>query len=201
MPWLYHSQLTRGTAHLKWMREWQAEVQAALLEQETVIIGEDCFIAEEAQLFAEPNRPIVIGARCSIAANCYLHGPVSLGSDVSVNTGAHLEGGRAGLVIGNGVRIATGAKLFAFDHGIQPDQPIHLQPTTSRGIVVGDDVWLGAQCGVTDGTRIGAHAVVAMGAVVTRDVPEWAIVAGVPARVIGDRRTWSERDIAAKPST
>jgi acetyltransferase-like isoleucine patch superfamily enzyme len=43
--------------------------------------------------------------------------------------------------------------------------------------------------GITDGVTIGDHAVVGMGAVVTRDVHEWAIVGGVPARVLGDRRT------------
>jgi acetyltransferase-like isoleucine patch superfamily enzyme len=47
---------------------------------------------------------------------------------------------------------------------------------------------VGANAGITDGVRIGDHAVVGMGAVVTRDVPAYAIVAGAPARVIGDRR-------------
>jgi acetyltransferase-like isoleucine patch superfamily enzyme len=50
-------------------------------------------------------------------------------------------------------------------------------------------VWIGANAGITDGVRIGDHAVVAMGAVVTKDVPDWAIVAGLPAVVVGDRRT------------
>jgi len=58
----------------------------------------------------------------------------------------------------------------------------------SRGIRIGRDVWVGANAGITDGVSIGDHAVVAMGAVVTRDVPDWAIVAGVPAVVLGDRR-------------
>ena len=54
--------------------------------------------------------------------------------------------------------------------------------------MIGRDVWIAAGAGVTDGVTIGDHAVIGMGAVVTRDVPEWAIVGGVPARVIGDRR-------------
>ena len=49
-------------------------------------------------------------------------------------------------------------------------------------------MWIGANAGVTDGVTIGDHAVVAMGAVVTRDVAPWSIVAGVPAAKIGDRR-------------
>ena len=113
---------------------------------------------------------------------------MTLGSDVSINPGARLDGGRKGLVVGDGTRIASGAAIYAFDHGLRPDRDIREQPVRSRGIRIGRDVWIGANAGITDGVRIGDHAVVAMGAVVTRDVPEWAIVAGVPAVVVGDRR-------------
>ena len=193
MPWLYHTQRARGLPHLHWIVEWQREVQADLQQQEAVTIGMDCFVAPEAQIFAEPHRPVILGARCSVAATAYLHGPLRLGDDVSINPGAHLEGGRGGIVVGSRVRIAAGAKLYAFEHGLAPDAPIVDQPTTSAGIRIGDDVWIGANAGVTDGVSVGDHAVVAMGAVVTRDVPEWAVVGGVPARMLGDRRTWSTR--------
>ena len=63
-------------------------------------------------------------------------------------------------------------------------------PLRSQGIDIGRDVWVGANAGITDGVRIGDGAVVAMGAVVTRDVPPGAVVAGVLARVIGERSTW-----------
>ncbi len=186
MPWLYFVLKER---HRDWARAWQAEVQARLLEQETVEISEGCFIAPEARIFGEPGRPVRIGDRCAIAAEAFLHGPITLGPDVSVNARASLDGGAKGLVVGAGSRIATGATLYAFDHGLAPDRPIREQPVTSRGILVGEDVWIGANAGLTDGVTIGDHAVVAMGAVVTRDVPPWAVVGGVPARVIGDRRS------------
>jgi carbonic anhydrase/acetyltransferase-like protein (isoleucine patch superfamily) len=190
MPWLYHSQRSRLPPHLSWIVDWQEAVQAELQALETVVVGPDSFIAPDAQIFAEPNRPIVIGARCSIAAAAYLHGPITLGDDVSINPGAHLESGRGGILIGSKVRIAAGAKLYAFNHSIAPDLPICDQPARSQGIRIGHDVWLGANAGVTDGVTIGNHAVIAMGAVVAHDVPDWAVVGGVPARILGDRRTW-----------
>lgn len=185
MPWLYFSLKPR---HLEWARAWQDEVQRHLMEQETVELGEGCFVAPEAAIFGEPGRAVRLGDGCAIAANAFLHGPLTLGAGVSVNARASLDGGAKGIVVGEGTRIASGACLYAFDHGMAPEREIREQPVVSRGIVIGADVWIGAQAGVTDGVRVGDHAVVAMGAVVTRDVPEWAIVAGVPAKVIGDRR-------------
>lgn len=186
MPWLVQSLKPK---HLVWVQPWQAEIQARLMREETVTLGEGCFISPEAGIFAEPGRPVVLGPGCTVASHAFLHGPLTLGANVSVNARASLDGGTLGIVIGEGTRIAAGACVYAFDHGLDPDRLIAQQPVTSRGIRIGNDVWIGAQAGVTDGVTIGDHAVVAMGAVVTRDVPEWAIVGGAPARVIGDRRT------------
>lgn len=185
MPWLYFALKAR---HRAWAEAWQVEVQARLLAQETVQLGAGCFIAPDAAIFGEPGRAVVLGDGCAIAAQAFLHGPITLGNNVSINAGARLDGGRKGLVIGDGARIASGAAIYAFDHGLKAERDIRDQPVRSRGIRIGRDVWIGANAGVTDGVTLGDHAVVAMGAVVTGDVPEWAIVAGVPARVVGDRR-------------
>jgi acetyltransferase-like isoleucine patch superfamily enzyme len=185
MPWLYFVLKDR---HRAWARAWQEEVQERLRTLETVAIGEGCFVAPEARIFGEPGRGVVLGPGCSVAAEAFLHGPITLGPEVSVNARATLDGGARGITIGEGSRIASGAALYAFDHGMDPDRPIRRQPVTSSGIIVGRDVWIGANAGVTDGVTLGDHAVVGMGAVVTRDVPAWAIVGGVPARILGDRR-------------
>jgi acetyltransferase-like isoleucine patch superfamily enzyme len=185
MPWLYFSLKPK---HRAWAEAWQAEVQAFLRDQETVVIGEGCFIAPEAAIFGEPGRPVVIGEGCAIAAQAFLHGPVTLGKGVSINAGARLDGGAKGITVGEGARIASGAAIYAFDHRMAPDRPIRDQPVRSTGILIGADCWIGANAGITDGVVVGDHAVVAMGAVVTRDVPAWAIVAGAPAVPIGDRR-------------
>jgi acetyltransferase-like isoleucine patch superfamily enzyme len=184
MPWLYFSLKPK---HLVWARPWQQELQARLMREETVTIGEDCFISPEAGIFAQLGRPIRIGSRTTVAAHAFLHGPLTIGDDVSINARASLDGGAAGITIGHGCRIASGASLYAFDHGLSPDRPVREQPVTSRGIVLGADVWVGANAGITDGVMVGDHAVIGMGAVVTHNVPAWAIVAGSPARVIGSR--------------
>lgn len=185
MPWLWDR---RTEAQRVWADPWQRELQARLMEVERVRFGEDVFLAPSAHLFAEPNRDIVVGDRVRIGAEVFVHGPVVFGPDVSLNPRCHLDGGRAGIRIGAGCRIAEGVRMFAFDHGMELDRPIREQPVRSRGIELGADVWVGAGAGITDGVRVGDGAVIAMGAVVTREVPAGAVVAGVPARVVRARR-------------
>jgi acetyltransferase-like isoleucine patch superfamily enzyme len=187
MPWLFFA----APPHVReWAERWQREVHASLSALECVELHGNCFIAEEAAIFAEPHRAVRVAEGASIGAHAFVHGPVTLGPHVSVNPHVTLDGGRKGIVIGDGTRIAMRASLYAFDHGLDPAQSIREQPVRSQGIAVGKDVWIGAQATITDGVTIGDHAVIGAGAVVTRDVPEWAVVGGVPARVIGDRRSW-----------
>ena len=185
MPWLW---FTLKDKHKTWAEPWQKEVQDRLRALETITIGEGCFIAPEARLFGEPGRGIVIGDRVSIAADVFVHGPVTLGADVSLNARVSIDGGSRGVTVGEGTRIATGAAIYAFDHGLAAAEMIRTQGVSSRGVHIGRDVWIGANAGITDGVTIGDGAVVAMGAVVTRDVLPGDIVGGVPAKRIGQRR-------------
>ena len=185
MPHLYFEAKPEVRA---WAVPWQHQVHASLRALEALELDPDCFVAEEADVFAEPRRSVVVHAGASIAAHAFVHGPVTLGAHASVNPYASLDGGRKGIVIGEGTRIATRAALFAFDHGIAPDRPVREQPVRSRGIEIGKDVWIGASAVVTDGVRVHDHAVIAAGAVVTRDVPAFHVVGGTPARFLFDRR-------------
>lgn len=185
MPWLYFSMKEKDRA---WAVAWQREVHERLSALEAVQLDPSCFVAPSAHVFAEPSRGIVVGARASLGAEAFVHGPVVIGDDVSVNPRVAIDGGRAGIEIGAGTRIAMGATLYAFDHGIAAGASIREQRVRSRGIRVGVDVWIGANAGITDGVTVGDGAVIGMGAVVTKDVPAGAIVGGVPARILGERK-------------
>lgn len=107
---------------------------------------------------------------------------MSIGRNVSVNHHATLDGGRAGIVIGDHCRLAAYSHLYAFNHGLQASRLISEQPVTSVGIRLEQDVWLGSHAGVTDGVTMAKGAVAGMNSVVTRDVAAYTIVAGNPAR-------------------
>jgi len=104
--------------------------------------------------------------------------------------------GQGGVAIGDRVYTSPFTQIIAVNHVFDdPAKPFVDQGITAEGIVIEDDVWLGANVVVVDGVRIGRGAVVAAGAVVTKDVAPYTVVAGVPAKpikVIGD-------DAQAKP--
>ena len=99
-------------------------------------------------------------------------------------------GAAGGVRIGRNVLIGQGVRFHSENHVFdRTDIPIKAQGVTNEGIVVEDDVWLGSGVIVLDGVTIGQGAVVAAGSVVTRDVPRYAIVGGVPARVLRFRKS------------
>lgn len=94
---------------------------------------------------------------------------------------------RKKLVIGDDTLIASGVKMIDHDHGTDPGNCMREQAGTEAEIVIGEDVWIGANVVVLKGVSIGAHAVVGAGAVLTKSIPEWEVWGGVPARRIGVR--------------
>ncbi|KAA9132916.1 acyltransferase [Microbacterium caowuchunii] len=114
---------------------------------------------------------------------------------ISIGAGTHIgehsiiwAGNSTGRIIfGEKCLLAPHVTISASNYGTAPGAFIMDQPKIEEDIVIGRDVWLGANTVVVAGVTIGDGAVVAAGAVVTKDVPAGAIVGGVPARVIGWR--------------
>lgn len=116
----------------------------------------------------------------------YLIGPgkMSVGEFSHINPGCILDF-RGGIEIGSGVSISHQVKLITGGHEVQArDFSEDFQP-----IKIGDHAWLGVGATILKGVEIGEGAVVAAGAVVTKNVPAFTIVGGVPAKEIGRRNS------------
>lgn len=161
--------------------------QRALAEEVGVATGEACFLAPSASIAGKPGAALRLGARCFVAANAYVTDAVTLGDDSTVNPFATLRGPIRG---GDGVRIGAYACIVGFNHAFaDTERPIFKQGLTSKGgVTLGDDVWVGAHASIVDGVKVGSHSIIAAGAVVVKDVPDYAIVGGNPARVIRMRK-------------
>uniref|UniRef100_UPI004056FA73 acyltransferase n=1 Tax=Candidatus Electronema sp. TaxID=2698783 RepID=UPI004056FA73 len=115
-------------------------------------------------------------------------GEITLADNVSVGAFCYL-GTASKLVVGEHCLFGGNCFIGGVQHGFSdPSRPIAEQPLVDRGgIVIGRDVWIGAHAVVNDGVRIGDGAVVGANAVVTKDIPPFAVAAGIPAKVIGQR--------------
>lgn len=136
---------------------------------------------------------IEIGRGTSIQPFAYLNsdgGTIEIGENCSLNPYCVLYGSAGGLKIGNFVRIAAQTVIIPSNHNFDRTSiPIHLQGSNSKGIVIHDDVWIGAGVKILDGVTIDEGAVIGAGAVVTKDVPAYSVNVGVPAQVIGFRKS------------
>ncbi len=108
------------------------------------------------------------------------------GSNVFVGCGSQFDISDS-LSIGDGILIAPGCFITDHNHLHGRHDTVAAQGCVVSRVSIGDDVWLGIRAVIPPGVTIGSGAVVAAGAVVTRDVAPMAIVAGVPARLIGQR--------------
>lgn len=130
-----------------------------------------------------------------------LYGDLYLGATgergrIEIGRGTHVDRrcvlyGQGGIHIGQGCAIASGVIIYSQtnQYDVAPETPVVSQGTRYAPVRIGDDVWLGAGAIVLPGTVIGDHAVIAAGAVVNRNVDEWLVVGGVPAKPIRDRRS------------
>jgi acetyltransferase-like isoleucine patch superfamily enzyme len=96
--------------------------------------------------------------------------------------------GHGNLKIGDAVRIAAHTLIIPANHVFEDrEKPIWKQGIRKEGIVIEDDVWIGAGCLILDGIKIGKGAVIAAGTVVNKDVDPYTILGGAKARIIGQR--------------
>lgn len=105
---------------------------------------------------------------------------ITIGKNVFINACCHFQD-HGGVVIGDGCQIGHNVVFATLNHGLSPEDRKHTYPAP---IVLGKNVWVGSNSTILQGVTIGDNAVVAAGAVVTKDVPANVVVGGVPAKII-----------------
>jgi len=116
-------------------------------------------------------------------ANFFDPAGVTIGVDTIVGDHAFLDG-RSPIVIGNHVDIASSVMIYNSEHNLESDDFSAIE----EPVTIGDYVFIGPRAIILPGVKVGKGAVIAAGAVVTKDVPPFAIVGGVPAKEIGVRK-------------
>lgn len=152
-----------------------------------ISIGDDVHVHYRSELCAGTDGEITLADSCRLGPYATLvagGGFIRVGRNSYVGPQAILRGD-GGLEIGENALISPQVVMMSAEHIFaDPSVPIYQQGETRRGIMIEDDVWIGAGAKVLDGVRIGHGAVIGAGAVVTRDVPPLAVAVGVPARVL-----------------
>ena len=127
-------------------------------------------IIECTGVIRELGEELVIGENVGIAANAFI-------------------AMRGKVEIGDNTIFGPNVSIHAENHNFSDlEIPIRLQGATRKGIKIGKDCWIGSKVTILDGVNIGDHVIVAAGAVVNKDVPDYAIVGGVPAKVLKMRK-------------
>lgn len=144
------------------------------LSTDGVIIGDGVLLGRNDRIectgsIKSIGKGITIGARTTFGPDCYFGaaGGINIGSDV---------------IAGQNIRFHSENHMFD-----RADIPIRLQGVTHKGVVVGNDCWIGAGAVFLDGARVGNGCVVAANAVVTKQFPDNVVLGGIPARILKSR--------------
>lgn len=136
------------------------------------------------------------GSRVSFGTRILEPNRISVGARTMIPNSSVIDG-RGGLEIGDDCLIGFENVIVTATHAFdRTDCAINAQGMAQAPVRIGDDVWTGCRVIITPGVTIGSHAIIGAGSVVTRDIPEWAIAAGSPARVLRDRRDSPESVIS-----
>ena len=155
-------------------------------------IGDDVVVDDNCLLDAKGDRNagITIGSGVFVGRNTILsckNGDIELGDRANIGFNCEIFSASR-VTVGADAMLAAYCYVIGGDHEYgDATSPVTAQGRRSKGVSLGDGVWLGAGAKILDGVRIGGHAIIGAGAVVKVDVPEFAVAAGRPARILGLR--------------
>ena len=120
---------------------------------------------------------------------------ISIGNSCVINKKVLLDGRGGKLIVGNNVDIAQETNIWTLEHDVHDDN----HRDSGADVIIEDYVWIASRVTILPGVRIGRGAVVASCALVNKDVPPMAIVGGVPAKVLGTRKSELKYTLKYRP--
>ena len=160
---------------------WYVRLLAPLYQHR----GRGSKIYHSVRMDTPPYRRFWLGRHSVIESFCCINnavGDVIIGDCTRIGIHNTIIGP---VCVGNHVNLAQGITVTALNHNYEDaTKRIDEQGISTKPVVIGDDVWIGANAVILPGVTIGSHCVIAAGAVVTKDVPDHTLVGGVPAKVI-----------------
>ncbi len=177
---------TFGRLHEK-SRYPRVEKGCSFVHSSRIAVGSHVHIMAFAAVRADAVGHIELNDRSTICNFSIVQssgGFIHIGERTSIGDFCNLFG-QGGLTIGNDVMVASCVQIVANSHTFDDlEKPISEQPCRAQGIQIDDEVWIGTNVVILDGVHIGKGAVIGAGSVVNKDVEAYAIVAGVPARLL-----------------
>lgn len=184
----------KGMARLASLTENSFIAPGAVLENCRLQLGKSVFLGSGVVVYGtDDSAQVTIGDKCCVHKDTIIEtgkgGGVDIGTHTHIQPRCQLSAYCGNIVIGSQVQIAPACAFYPYNHGFAKTVMMRDQPLESRGdIVLEDDVWLGYGVTILENVRIGHGAVIAAGSVVRNNIPANAIAAGVPARVVGQRK-------------
>ena len=126
------------------------------------------------------------GEAVAVYSNTYLQNPQNLhiGTNVTIQPMTYIEAS-GGVTIGDDTSIAHGVSIMSETHNTDDKEtPFKCQGMTYKPVKIGNDVWVGAKVTIMAGVTIGNKAIIGANSVVTKDIPDYAVAVGAPARII-----------------
>jgi acetyltransferase-like isoleucine patch superfamily enzyme len=115
---------------------------------------------------------------------------ITTGDEISIGPHSYIRASRGDVQLGSYITMGAHTVIISGNPGYKDlSIPMMKQDGEAQGITIGDDVWMGVGVRIIDGVKIGNGCIIGAGAVVTKDIPDYAIAAGVPAKVIGSRKS------------
>lgn len=184
----------KGRCYLSFITSKPYFSPKASISHDDFTVDSNAFIGDNVVIYAAAGGgQLRIGKGVNIHRDCIIEtgqgGSLWIGEDTHIQPRCQFSAYKGTIQIGRGVQIAPNCAFYPYNHGFELGQSIKSQPIhTKGGILIGDDAWLGVGVIVLDGARIGRGAVIGAGSVVKSEIPDNAIAAGVPARLIRYRQ-------------